>query len=157
MVSIDSSKFDFMTITILAHLCDNWERNVKTRNKLAFTSSLSQLYARFHIWRYLENNYFFLIWLMGQFLFLFGHTIEIRVEPAQLSPAHLDPAMMLFDWPFQNRIFFSNAAGRAISLRASFIWSKTNIFCSTSHIEKINSFRDMALFENLYMTVKTRS
>ena len=87
------------------------------------------------------------MWFMEQKMIISDHIIEM----------HDEPTMTLFDEYFLNVSFFSNWAGADGSSCVLILVSKRNTFCSMNHIEKINSFQDIALFENSYMNVKTSS
>ena len=77
---------------------------------------------------------------MEQTLFLFDHIIDIRDAPT--GPNGFEKKKRFRNNPSKSVTALSSRAGRdwAGSLRMSIIWTKTNVFCSISHIEKNNSF-----------------
>ena len=98
----------------------------------------------------------FSIWLRERKYFIFDHIIDIRDEPAQPIHVRPDPTITLFDGLFLRGYFFSNPAGPVGSWRIS-MYGQIETFVFHKPYEKIKTFRDIALFENPYMTVEIRS
>ena len=136
-------------------------RHGAMRNELTVESSFSQLCTGFQITRYLGIYWFFSMQFMEQKMFLFSHIIDIQDEPAQPDPAR--PGLTQPDSTCcsggvisETGFLLQTLMGRHFITCVDYILKKKKNY-SLSHTEKIKSLRDIALFENPYMTVKTRS
>ena len=149
-----------MTSTNFALSSDDCEWHGAKKNKLAVESLFLQLCTGFKITRYLGRFWFFRCGLGNKNFYFWPYNLyPWWTGPARPGPARPNstrPWFFLTGY-FCNIFFLQTRMGRYFILGMDFMVKNKYFLSHKAHRKKINSFRDIALFEIPNITLKTSS